>query len=53
VHEHDRFERHAFLCPQCGCPNEGFPTSSGTRSSFCEDCVGDREIADAMHFDLA
>jgi NMD protein affecting ribosome stability and mRNA decay len=47
VHEHDRYERHSLLCPQCGCPNEGFPTASGRRSSFCEDCVGDREIDEA------
>jgi hypothetical protein len=40
--------RYPFLCPQCGCPTHGSPTSTGQQSSFCEDCVGDREIDDAL-----
>jgi hypothetical protein len=39
---------YSFLCPQCGCPTHGSSTSSGGRSSFCEDCVGDRDIDDAV-----
>jgi hypothetical protein len=35
---------HPFLCPQCGSPTFGSLTGSGLKSSFCEDCVGDREI---------
>jgi hypothetical protein len=38
---------YPFLCPQCGCPTHGSPTSGGQQSSFCEDCVGDRDIDDA------
>lgn len=35
-----------FVCPQCGSPTYGSVTSQGQRSTFCEDCVGDREIDD-------
>lgn len=38
---------HPFLCPQCGSPTFGSLTLSGLKSSFCEDCVGDREIEEA------
>jgi hypothetical protein len=38
---------HPFLCPQCGSPTFGSLTLSGLRTSFCEDCVGDREIDEA------
>ena len=38
--------RYPLLCPQCGCPTDGWPTAGGPRTSFCEDCVGDRDIAD-------
>ena len=38
--------RYSFLCPQCGSPTHGSATSHGQRSSYCEDCVGDREIDD-------
>lgn len=37
---------YPFLCPQCGSPTHGWPTANGRRFSYCEDCVGDREIAD-------
>jgi hypothetical protein len=33
---------HPFLCPQCGSPTFG-----SLETSFCEDCVGDREIDEA------
>ena len=36
-----------YLCPQCGGPTHGSPTSSGQTSSFCEDCVSDRDIDDS------
>jgi len=39
---------YPFLCPQCGCPTHGSLTSSGRQSSFCEDCVGDRDIDDEV-----
>jgi hypothetical protein len=39
--------RYPFLCPQCGCPTHGATTTSGWTSTFCEDCVGDRDIEDA------
>jgi hypothetical protein len=38
---------HPFLCPQCGSPTFGSRTGAGTQSSFCEDCLGDREIDEA------
>jgi NMD protein affecting ribosome stability and mRNA decay len=52
VHEHERLEIHPLLCPQCGSPSDGSPTISGMRSSFCEDCVADREIGDVLSFEL-
>jgi hypothetical protein len=35
---------HCVLCPQCGCLSLGSLTVTGSGSSFCEDCLGDREI---------
>jgi len=37
---------YSYVCPQCGSPTHGSATSLGGRSSYCEDCVGDREIDD-------
>jgi len=37
---------YPFLCPQCGCPTHGSATSSGQRSTYCEDCTSDRDIDD-------
>jgi hypothetical protein len=48
----ERKHRLRFICPQCGCPTDGSLVDGGDRSSFCEDCVGDREIAD-MPYSLA
>jgi hypothetical protein len=45
--------RYPFLCPQCGCPTHGSATSGGQRSTFCDDCVGDREIDDQPFDNLA
>ena len=45
--------RYPFLCPQCGCPTHGSATSGGQRSTYCEDCVGDREIDDEPFAELA
>jgi hypothetical protein len=39
---------YSLLCPQCGTPTDGSLTLSGGRSSFCEDCVGDRDIDEAQ-----
>jgi hypothetical protein len=39
---------YPYLCPQCGCPTHGSVTSLGRRSTYCEDCVGDREIDDLV-----
>ncbi|MFN8643766.1 MAG: hypothetical protein U0802_19695 [Candidatus Binatia bacterium] len=44
--ESDHPHRYEFLCPQCGSPTHGSATSHGQRSTYCEDCVGDREIDD-------
>jgi len=46
-------QSYPYLCPQCGCPTHGSATSGGSRSTFCEDCVGDRDIDDADTFTVA
>lgn len=46
--ESDPPHPYSFVCPQCGSPTHGSATSHGGRSSYCEDCVGDREIDDQL-----
>jgi len=48
ITESEANHRYAFLCPQCGCPTHGSSTTSGEMSSFCEDCLSDRDIDDPI-----
>jgi hypothetical protein len=50
---HTRNASYPDLCPQCGCPTHGSATTSGGRSSFCEDCTSDRDIDDPDTFPAA
>jgi len=42
----ERTNQYPYLCPQCGCPTHGSATSTGQRSTYCEDCTSDRDIDD-------